>query len=425
MNYLRKMNPFRRKPGHHLLLWCIIGTIILAWSLPHSAAAFKRIANGDQMVSFKLKDLAGGEASLSDYKGKTVAILFWKNPCNRCDMAMRTLEQLSSQYGVSKGLEVIAVYCPQTDEKITGTEKEEINKIITEGGYSFPIFLDEGLKIFNEVGVITMPSVAIVDKEGVLVDDQPGFPKLNGDKVITEKIRIALGFAPTVKKVASKKYKPKGQAAKHLKFGRQMMSMDFLDKAIKKLEESIKEDPNFAPPHALLAEIYEKQEKYDQALIEHNTAIALDPEDFKLHRGYAFYLLRRSEFLEAKLEFEVVVELASNSGDGYFGLGQVNMGEGNDDEAEKNLRKAIEIYSGDKTTSTSSSGKGDLFSSMRKQRKDANVRLNPNEAEVHVELAKLLKKKGQLKEANEELLTAVNTYSKIIKKMMESSKNDQ
>ena len=423
MNLNKMLNPFQRKLTHHLILWSFLFTVIFVIGLPHSVAAFKRVSHGDKIDDFKLKDITGVDLALSNFSGKTVALLFWKHPCNRCELAMRTLQQLYNKYNEEKGLELISVYIPQSDEKITSEEKEEINKIITDGGYTFPVLLDEGMKIFSKIGVITLPSLAIISKDGILVDDQPGFPKLNGDKLVTRKIKLALGFPPEKKKLVKTSYKPKGQAAKHLKFGKQMLSMGFLDKAKKKLEASVAEDPNFAPPHAILAKIYEKQKKYSQATIEHNTAIALNAEDFKIHREYAFYLLRRGEMVEAQVEFELVIELAPNSGDGYFGIGLVYNSQGVEKEAETSFRKAVSIYSGEGRKSSSSSGKGDLFASMRKKRAASKVSLNPNEAQVHVELAKLLNKQKKTAEAVDELLEAVKKYRKIVDKLLESSKD--
>ncbi len=416
---LNRLNPFHRKFSHHLLAWCLITVILFCVSLPHSVAAFKRVNDGDPMVAFKLRDTAGSEISLTDFKGKILAILFFKHPCNRCDMAMRTLQGLYDRYNEDKGFELIAIYCPRTDEKITSDERDAVNKIMAEGGYTFPVLFDEGLKVFSDVGVITLPSLAIVGKDGKLVDDQPGYPRLNGDKIVTEKVRVALGFAPARKKMVRKSYKPTGQAAKHLKFGRQMYSMGFLDKAIKKLQASIKEDPDFAPPHTLLAKIYDKKGKVDEATVEYNNAIVLTPENVKLHKDYGFFLLRQKNLVEAQLEFELIKELSPNSGDGLFGLGLVSLAQKNEKEALANFKEAIALFEGEKTTSSTSSGKGDLFNMMRKKRSAKKVRLNPNEAQVHAELGKLLANNGKLEEANKELLKAIAKYRKIINKLME------
>ena len=65
-------------------------------------------AKGQPAPEFELKDLAGKNVRLSDYRGKVVLLNFWATWCPPCKEEMPWFVDLQRRYG-AQGLQVIGV----------------------------------------------------------------------------------------------------------------------------------------------------------------------------------------------------------------------------------------------------------------------------------------------------------------------------
>jgi len=121
------------------------------------------IAVGELASDFTLLNLNGEEVSLSDYRGQYVLINFWGTWCKYCDIEMPDLDRLDEE---NDDLIVLAVNVME--------EKSLVENYIKEGGYKFPVVLDEDGKVAITYLVSSFPTSYFVDKEGILLGGVPG-----------------------------------------------------------------------------------------------------------------------------------------------------------------------------------------------------------------------------------------------------------
>ncbi|MFC7060330.1 TlpA family protein disulfide reductase [Halobacillus seohaensis] len=114
---------------------------------------------GDQAPDFELETLDGETIKLSELTGKKVILNFWATWCPPCKVEMPEMEKFHQEYGDE--VEVIAV-------NATGTEsnRSDVASFIEEEKYTFPIVLDEELKVNNDYQVISIPTTYFIGSDG-------------------------------------------------------------------------------------------------------------------------------------------------------------------------------------------------------------------------------------------------------------------
>lgn len=90
------------------------------------------------VYDFKAKDVSGGNANLSDFKGKVLLIV---NVASHCGLTPQYagLEDLYRKYK-SRGLEILGFPCNQFGRQEPGSEDEIKTFCETSFGVSFPLF---------------------------------------------------------------------------------------------------------------------------------------------------------------------------------------------------------------------------------------------------------------------------------------------
>ena len=113
---------------------------------------------------FRLKDLMkDGETfvSLSDFRGKTVVVIFTSYTCDACaDYENRTKKLIQDYAG--KGVVFLGVRSSADDTA------EGMRKYALEHGFTIPILDDPGNKLADAFGVIVTPTFYVIDPKGVL-----------------------------------------------------------------------------------------------------------------------------------------------------------------------------------------------------------------------------------------------------------------
>ena len=145
---------------------------------PFKPQKYPDIAVGQPAPDFTLKNLAGEEVSLSDYKGKIVMINFWATWCTWCDVEMPDMQKLSSE---NDDLVVLAV---DVEEKL-----EDVKAYIEKGGYDFEVVLDSSGDVNKTYLVNGLPNSYFVDKEGILLGKVGGAINFAQMNEILENIR--------------------------------------------------------------------------------------------------------------------------------------------------------------------------------------------------------------------------------------------
>ena len=146
-------------------------------------AAAPSFGVGQPAPDFTLASLAGGEISLSQFRGKAVLVDFWATWCGPCRRSMPHFQELSQIY--KDDLAVIAVSLDQEPEKV-------VPQYIKTSGYTFNVTVDpRAIEVAQAWGgVRSIPTTYLVDPQGKVVMMWLG---LNPREVYEAEIRKAIG----------------------------------------------------------------------------------------------------------------------------------------------------------------------------------------------------------------------------------------
>ncbi len=102
---------------------------------------------------------AGDRIHLSELKGKPVLLSFWATWCGPCRLEAPSLERVSRKRKAD-GLTVVGVNMSDDRDRAVAFAKQL--------GLSYPILHDEDGSVASSYGVKTLPTLVIVDKNGIV-----------------------------------------------------------------------------------------------------------------------------------------------------------------------------------------------------------------------------------------------------------------
>lgn len=86
----------------------LLAMLLTASLLPALAVASGNLVPGQPAPDFALKNAAGENLRLSEWKGEVVMLAFWADWCGRCSDQLQELARLQKQYG-DRGVRVVAI----------------------------------------------------------------------------------------------------------------------------------------------------------------------------------------------------------------------------------------------------------------------------------------------------------------------------
>ena len=121
--------------------------------------------------NFKLKDPAGRDVELKQFRGRPVLLNFWATWCIPCREEMPELEALHREYG-KKGLVVLAI---SVDDERFARDIPEFLKAgdPAVGAYTFPVALDLKQEVQKQYKLLGVPQSFFIDASGVIRVVQP------------------------------------------------------------------------------------------------------------------------------------------------------------------------------------------------------------------------------------------------------------
>lgn len=127
-------------------------------ALPGIGAAAVKV--GDPAIDFSLNPRGGGApVSLSSLKGQVVLINFWASWCGPCRQEFPLLDTIYKKYK-KQGFTIVGLNVEPDQNDAEGFLKQ--NPV------TFPILYDPKDEVSKRYGVGGMPSVALVDRNGVV-----------------------------------------------------------------------------------------------------------------------------------------------------------------------------------------------------------------------------------------------------------------
>ena len=126
-------------------------------------------ADGNKPVGMALTAMDGKKIDLSKMRGKVVLIDFWSIRCGPCIKEMPHVQAMYDKYR-EQGFEVIGIVADGDESR------ETILKIQKRTGANWPQHLDKGkdatVNYHSLYNIISLPTVWLLDKDGVIVDRQ-------------------------------------------------------------------------------------------------------------------------------------------------------------------------------------------------------------------------------------------------------------
>jgi peroxiredoxin len=124
--------------------------------------------------AFVRLDLAGRKVRLRDYRGKVVVMNFWATWCASCQVELPRFVEWQKRYRV-QGLQVLAV---SMDDNVA-----PVRRMARRLHLNYPIVMGDA-KLGEEYGgVLGLPVIYLVDRDGIVVEQIKGETDLNAMEV--------------------------------------------------------------------------------------------------------------------------------------------------------------------------------------------------------------------------------------------------
>jgi peroxiredoxin len=132
---------------------------------------------------FLLESVDGGEARLSDFRGRPVVLNFWATWCRPCRQEMPLLVDAAAEHG-SAGLVVIALNLQEG--------KALIEPFAEDYGIDFPLLVDRDGEVGDGYRLLGLPTTLFIDADGVIQSIYAGPLE---DQEDDEQVQGAIGSA--------------------------------------------------------------------------------------------------------------------------------------------------------------------------------------------------------------------------------------
>ena len=254
--------------------------ILMLLQVSNTAFALRGLEKGAQIPDLEFVGVSGPGGKLSSFAGsRGVVAIYWATWSSRSVEMLAFAEKELKRYEKS-GLKFVAIDADHAE--MPGEALAQVRNVAEAAGVSFPVVLDPGLRGYNEIGIISVPTLLVLDGGLRVVEAYPGFPSVARDE-IPEKLDAFLGIARQKRPEATEyllAHTPKNHALQYFNLGKRLFHVARTGKgllpvvpenAIEKLDEAIRRDPDYLDPLLLKAVVFNEAKDYgrrDEALRE-------------------------------------------------------------------------------------------------------------------------------------------------------------
>jgi peroxiredoxin len=239
--------------------------------LNDTAFALRGIDKGGRLPDLEFSGISGDGGKLSGFAGERgIVVIYWATWSSRSSELLAFAEKELKRYE-KHGLRFLAVNADHAE--MPGEALAQAKAAAESAGVTFPVVLDPGLRGYNEIGIISVPTVIILDNALVLFEDYPGFPSVARDE-IPDRLDAFLGIPPRKLPEATEyllAHKPRNHAMQYFNLGKRLFLMARTGKgllpvvpenAIEKLDEAIRRDPDYLDPLLLKAIVFNEAKDF-------------------------------------------------------------------------------------------------------------------------------------------------------------------
>jgi cytochrome c biogenesis protein CcmG, thiol:disulfide interchange protein DsbE len=116
-------------------------------------------------LDFRLKTVDGRTLGPKDFPGQVVVVDFWATWCLPCHVQARILEPLHRDFK-GKGVQFLAAN--------VGEEESTVRSFLKDKPFPYPVLLDPEDKVSAKLGVVALPTLIVIDKQGKVALFHPG-----------------------------------------------------------------------------------------------------------------------------------------------------------------------------------------------------------------------------------------------------------
>ena len=151
-------------------LWAIVGVagvVVAAWV---GRENYRPVITGSVAPDFTIPAVAGGETSLSDYRGEKVLLVnVWATWCGPCVVEMPSMQRLyESLEGEDFEILAVSVDAPFGQVDIGGRPGGDLQAFADELGLTFPILRNESGDIQQLYQTTGVPESFVIGKDGII-----------------------------------------------------------------------------------------------------------------------------------------------------------------------------------------------------------------------------------------------------------------
>ncbi len=260
-----------------MIRWVAGALSVLLASGVLPAQAFKRTEVGESLKDFTLEAGDGSRFHLEEGRGAgATLVVFWATWSSRSADALAGFQQLYAEHG-GRGLQVVAVNVEHQESD--PADRPRLEAFARDLGVSFPVVFDQGLAVFNEYGVIAVPSTVLADGQGKIVELLEGYAYTTRDEFRDRVLEVLGVLAPKPEVAGPTGYVAKGKAARYVQMGGVLMERGMPGRAEGVFRQAATQDPDYAAAMRGLAAALRAQGKEGDAEEADRAATEIEGKD--------------------------------------------------------------------------------------------------------------------------------------------------
>lgn len=295
---------------------------------------------------FRLKDWAGREHRLADYRGKPLLINLWATWCPPCREELASLRDRFQELAAS-GLALLAfsVNDPAEVEAVRDfVQKERLNfTVLMPDREMVGTFNIINKYLFDKHQDLLIPTTLLLDGHGQIVKIYRG--PIGISQVLKDLGELEANAENRLKRAVpfpGRFYAPP-PGRNYFEFGIHFSERGLTEAALAAFERAVKASPDFADAHYNLGTLYMNRGVAGSARSELQRALALKPDYPEAHNNLGIVLAQSEQFEEAVRHFKSALSLRPNYADAINNLGRSYLESGKMDEAFQMFKKALEV----------------------------------------------------------------------------------